>query len=363
MRGWASAVALSRWSGYGVLLTALALVPAVFTRVPFFTMSVAVLMVVQAIAALGLVPLTGRGGQISLGQAAFFGMGGYVSAVFTTRWHVNALFAMLLGMALAAGVAYLVGLFIFRTEGQYLALATLSFGLLVSRLANQLPVTGGAGGIPGIGALAPFGHEIAGDLSSYYLAAGVLLLVVIVVDGLMRSTFGKALTALGDSPIATAAAGISISRLRRDAFALGAALAALSGSLYAHWSTYMDPGQAGVLNSVQLLVVATVGGLRTVWGAPLGAFVIGTLSQASKDLIPRLVPGATGNYETVVYGIGLIVILLFLPRGVGGGLTEAARQLARTIRAPKATGMTVASRPETPHPETSRQGTSREGTS
>lgn len=353
MNGWTSTVARSHWLGYVVLLAALALVPAVFTRVPFFTMSVAVVMVLQAIAALGLIPLTGRGGQISLGQAAFFGMGGYVSAVFTTRWHVNAVLAMLLGMALAAGVAYLVGLFIFRTEGQYLALATLSFGLVVSRLANQLPVTGGANGIPGIGALAPFGHEIASDLSSYYLVAGVLLLAVIVVDGLMRSPFGKALTALGDSPIATAAAGISISELRRDAFALGAALAALSGSLYAHWSSYMDPGQAGVLNSVQLLVVATVGGLRTVWGAPLGAVVIGTLSEASKEVIPKLVPSATGNYETVAFGIALIVILLFLPRGVGGGMAEAAKYVARTVRTPKGTAVTDAS----------RSANSREGTS
>ncbi|MGA8112413.1 MAG: branched-chain amino acid ABC transporter permease [Actinocatenispora sp.] len=326
------AVLASRWPGYAVLLAILLLVPAVFTRVPFFTMSVAVLMGLQAIAALGLVPLTGHAGQISLGQAAFFAVGGYTSAVLTLRWQVNALLALVLGMVLAAGVAYLVGLFIFRAQGQYLALATLSFGLVVNYLAGQLPITGAANGLPGIPTMAPFGFEISGDLPMYYLVAMVLLVAVIVVDGLLRSPIGKALTALGDSPVATAASGVSIASLRRNAFALAAALAALSGSLYAHWTSYMDAGQAGILNSIQLLIIATIGGLRTVWGAPLGAFVIITISQSSQDLLPRLLPHATGNYEIVVYGLALIVILLFLPHGVGGGLIGLAGRLARAVR-------------------------------
>lgn len=334
MRNRTCAVLRSRWSAYGALAGVLALVPAVFTRVPFFTMSVGVLMALHALAALGLVPLTGRGGQISLGQAAFFGIGGYVSAVFTTRWQFNPLLALLVGMLLAAGLAYVVGVFIFRANGQYLALATLSFGLVVSQLANQLPVTGAAGGIAGIPPLAVSGLEITDDVSTYYLVGAVLLAAVVVVDSLLRSPFGKALTALGDSPVATASAGISISGLRRNAFALAAAFAALAGGLYAHWTSFMDPGQAGILNSVQFLIIATIGGLRTVWGAPLGALMIGTLSQASKDLVPRLIPNASGNYEIVVYGIALIGILLFLPEGIGGGLAGLARGMGRAAREP-----------------------------
>lgn len=123
-------------------------------------MSVAVLMCLQATAALGLVPLVGRAGQISLGQAAFFAVGGYTSAILTGRWHVNALLALTAGVALAMAVAYVVGLFIFRAQGQYLALATLSFGLVVSSLANQLPLTGASNGLAGIPSLAPFGVEL-----------------------------------------------------------------------------------------------------------------------------------------------------------------------------------------------------------
>ena len=289
-------------------------------------MSVAVLMGIQAIAALGLVPLVGRGGQISLGQAAFYGIGGYTSAILTTRWHANALLALVVGMVIAAGVAHVVGLFIFRAEGQYLALATLSFGLAVSYLANQLPLTGAADGISGIPPLAPAGRELTDDLSVYYLVAAVLLATIMVVDGLLRSPVGDALTALGDSPVATAASGISVSALRRNAFTLSAALAALAGSLYAHWSTFMDSSQAGILNSIQLLVIATVGGLRTVWGAPVGAFLIITFSEASKSLIPRAIPDAAGNYEIVVYGIILIITILFLPQGVVGRGHRANRR-------------------------------------
>ncbi|KAF2775127.1 branched-chain amino acid ABC transporter permease [Streptomyces sp. OM5714] len=308
----------SRTAPYAVFLVLLLSVPAVFTRVPFYTMSVAVLICLQAIAALGLVPLVGRAGQISLGQAAFFAVGGYTSAVLTTRWQVNALLALVAGAVLAVGVAYGVGRFIFRAQGQYLALATLSFGLVVGSLANQLPLTGASNGLSGIAPPAPFGVELDTDLSVYYLVAGVLLVCVLAVDALLRSPVGDALSALGDSPVATEAAGVSAAALRRGALALAAGLASVAGSLYAHWSSFMDPSQAGLLNSVQLLVIASVGGLRTPWGAPVGALVIVTFSEASKDLIPRLFPSATGNFDIVVYGIALIAVLLFLPNGAGG---------------------------------------------
>jgi branched-chain amino acid transport system permease protein len=333
------AVLRSRWLGYAAFLGILLLVPAVFTRVPFFTMSVGVVMGLQALAALGLVPLTGHGGQISLGQAAFFAIGGYTSAILTTRWHTNALLAMVAGMVLSGLVAYLVGLFIFRAQGHYLALATLSFGLVVNYLAGQLPLTGGTEGLPGIPSLAPFGIALDDDVSMYYLVAMILLVAVIVVDSLLRSPVGKALSALGDSPVATAAAGISIAGLRRGAFVLAAVLGALAGSLYAHWSTYMDASQADILASVQLLIIAAIGGLRTVWGAPLGAFLMITFSEASKDLIPKVIPGATGSYWIVVYGLALILILLFLPRGVGGGLIGLAGRVARAVRGREATAM------------------------
>lgn len=314
------AVLRSRWLGYAAFAGVLLLVPAVFTRVPFFSMAVAVLMCLFALAALGLVPLTGRAGQISLGQAAFYGVGGYASAVLTTRWHLHPVLAAVAGMALAGLLAWLLGLFIFRVQGHYLALATLAFGLALSFLVGQLPVTGGSAGVQGIPPLTFPGVVIGSDLAMFYVAAGLLLAAVVAVDTVLRSALGRGLTALGDSAVATAACGVSVVRLRRGAFTLAAVLAALAGSLYAHWIRYVDPDLPGLLNSVQLLVVVAVGGMRTVWGPPLGAFVIVTFAQASKDVVPALLPHAVGDYEVAVYGIALILVLLFLPKGVGGGL-------------------------------------------
>ncbi|MEU4674352.1 branched-chain amino acid ABC transporter permease [Amycolatopsis sp. NPDC023774] len=308
----------NRWTGYAVFLVALLLVPAIFTRVPFYTMSVAVVMGLQAITALGLVPLTGRGRQISIGQAGFYGIGGYTSALLSTRLGVSPLLGIATGAVLAAIVAWVLGRFLFRVQGHYLALATLSFGLTLNFLFAQLPLTGATSGITAVPSISLFGSDVSSDLSVYYLVAAMLLAATVVVDSLLRSPLGRAVTAVGDSPVAAAASGVSISALRRGMFALSAVLAAISGGLYVHWSSFADPSMLGILVSIQFLVVATVGGLRTVWGAPLGAFVVITLSEVAKSTIPDLVPGASGDYEIVVYGVALILVLIFLPDGVAG---------------------------------------------
>ncbi|MFL6073759.1 MAG: branched-chain amino acid ABC transporter permease [Mycobacteriales bacterium] len=316
---------MRRLAPYAAFLAVLSLVPAVFTRVPFYTMASGVVMGLTALAALGLVPLTGYAGQVSLGQGAFYATGAYTSAVLTQRYGVNAAVALLAGAVLAGAAAWLLGLFLFRVQGHYLALATLAFGLAVAHLANQLSFTGGPNGVPGVPALAPFGHRLRGDVDVYALVAGLLLVAVLAVGWLLAAPLGRALTAVGDAPVAAAAAGVGIARLRRLAFTLAAVLASVAGSVYAHWSGFVDPSTAGLLNSIQLLIIATVGGLRTVWGAPVGAFAVVSLSQAAKEYVPRMLPHAGGDYEIVVYGVALVLVLLFLPDGVAGG----ARRLLR----------------------------------
>lgn len=324
----------TRWTGYAVFLAVLLLVPAIFTRVPFYTMSVAVVMGLQAITALGLVPLTGHGRQISIGQAGFYGIGGYTSALLSTELGVSPVLGTTAGAALAAGVAWVLGRFLFRVQGHYLALATLSFGLTLGFLFAQLPLTGATSGITAVPSMNVFGLQISSDLDTFYLTAVVLLVATIVVDSLLRSPLGRAMTAAGDSPIAAAASGVSISALRRGMFALSAVLAAISGGLYVHWTSFADPSMLNILNSIQFLVVATVGGLRTVWGAPLGAFVVITLSEAAKTAIPKVIPGAFGNYEIVVYGVTLILVLIFLPDGVAGLFRRTRRPRAAQASIP-----------------------------
>ena len=305
---------LRPFAGYLVLATVLLLVPAVFTRVPFYTMATAVLMVLLAIGALGLVPLTGLARQVSIGQAAFYGIGGYTSALLSTRLGVDPWWGLLAGAALAAVVAWALGAVIFRAQGHYLSLATLAFGLALAAVVNELPATGRNAGISGVPPLRLLGVSFTDDLPIYWLYAGLLVAATVAVHLLVRSQLGAALTAAGDSPVAAAAAGIDIAALRRTAFVVSAVLAAVAGSGYAHWFRYVDPSMLGLLNSVQLLIIITVGGRESVWGAPLGAFTVVTLTE----VVRGRVPGSAAGAELTAYGIVLILSLLLLPRGLAG---------------------------------------------
>ncbi|MEV4350002.1 branched-chain amino acid ABC transporter permease [Actinoplanes sp. NPDC049596] len=301
--------------GFAVFAAVLLSVPAVFTRVPLYTMSTAVLMVLLALAALGLVPLAGRARQVSLGQAAFYGIGGYTSAILTTRYGLGGWWALVAGALLSAAVAWLLGSLIFRAQGHYLSLATLAFGLALAALATQLPMTGGNAGITGVPALSVLGIELSDDLSMYYVFAGMLLVATVAVQVLLRSFWGAALTAAGDSPVAAAASGVDVAGLRRTAFVVAAVLASVAGSGYACWYRYVDPGVLGLLSSVELLVIVSVGGRDSVWGAPLGALGVVTLTQLSKEQIG---PASGASFELTAYGVILILSLLLLPRGLAG---------------------------------------------
>jgi len=320
---------LRGFAPYALFAALLLLVPAVFTRLPFYTMSTAVQIGILAIATLGLTLLMGYAGQISIGQAAFYGIGAYTSAILTTRSGIPPLLALVVGAVLSGAVAYLVGRFIFRVRGHYLALATLAFGLTLGFIARQLELTGGASGIVDIPRLAVGPLVLRGDLRYYYLVAAVLFVLVVLARNLVRSLFGRALMALGDSEIAASSAGVDIARHKRTVFVVAAVFASLAGSLYAHWVTFVDYHTLDLLLSLQLLIMATVGGLRTVWGAPVGAFIVITLSQGAKELLPRLPTNVGGQFEIAVYGIALILVVLFLPRGVMGGLLDAAARRRR----------------------------------
>jgi ribose/xylose/arabinose/galactoside ABC-type transport system permease subunit len=185
---------------YAILVGALLLVPAVFTRVPLYTMGNGVQMAIVAVAALGLPPLA----------------------------------AAAAGLALAAATAWLLGLLLFRVQGHYLALATIGLGLVLTIVAREVEVTGGSQGLAGVPQLAPFGFELAGDVGYWYLAGGVLVVAVLVVAVLLRSRVGRALVAVGDAPAAAASSGIDIAAHRRLAVMVSAVLAAGAGSLYAH---------------------------------------------------------------------------------------------------------------------------------
>lgn len=307
---------------YFVFALILAVLPYIFDATPFFTVSTAVQMAIMSIATLGLVLLMGQAGQISIGQAAFFGIGAFSSAILTTRWEIAPIWACLVGMVIAGVIAWVVGLAIFRVRGHYLALATIAFGLSLSYLARQIEITGGASGILGIPSIEIGALTLFDDLSFYYLAATILLICLILTHNLTRSMFGRSLLAIGDSEIAADSVGINTAKQKRGIFVIAAVLAALAGSLQAHWVTFIDYHALDLMLSIEILIMAAVGGLVTVWGAPVGAFIVIALSRAAKETIPSLFPNVGGQYEIVVYGIALIIVLLYLPNGVAGTVRD-----------------------------------------
>jgi branched-chain amino acid transport system permease protein len=308
---------------YAVLVAALLLVPFVFTRVRPYTMADGVLMVIFATAAIGLVPLTGYAGQVSLGQAAFYGAGAYTTAVLTVRVHTGAWTALVAGAALSALVAYLLGLALFRAAGHYLTLATITIGLILGVVVKQPDFTGGAQGLPGVAPLTLFGTAILDDVGFYYLAAAVLLAATAVVHLVCRSLFARVLLAVHDSPIAAQSAGVDPAPVKRSMFVLAAVFSSVGGSLYASWAAFVDDGTFGLSLSLQLLIIVTVGGRRSVFGAAAGAFVVVSLGRFAQEWLPHVSSHAGGQVEIIVYGLALILVLRLLPRGVLGSLRVA----------------------------------------
>lgn len=329
---------MSRWVRlllpYGVLVAALLLVPFVFTRVAPYTMADGVQLVILAVAGLGLVPLTGYAGQVSLGQAAFYGIGAYASAVLTVQFGAAWWLGFLLGAVLAGGFAYLVGLALFRVSGHYLTLATIAVGLLLGVLVRQFGFTGGEQGLSGVPSLRLFGVSFEDDVNFYYLAMVVLLLATVVVGLLCRSAFARGLLAVGDSPVAAAAAGIEPAVSKRAMFTLSAVLASVAGSLYAHWSGFVDSSTMALNLSIQLLIVVTVGGRRSVFGPFVGAFVVVSLDRFANDWLPDLSQHAGGQQELIAYGLALVLVLRLLPRGLVGTVGGALGRLPDRIRRP-----------------------------
>lgn len=291
---------------------------------------------------IGLCVLMGYAGQISLGHAGFFAIGGYLSAALTTRNLVSfkgdGLVRLLDGCGLlsagkdlyggellvvapwgaaifavgiAAAVAVLIGIPVLKLKGHYLAMATLGFGIIIYRLALATPWFGEADGISGV---PPFvllpGLTVSGDVSgrvrNYYIAWGVLVIGLFLLLNLMHSRIGRALRAIHGSEEAADAMGVNISRFKLQTFVLSAVFAAIAGVLLTHFNGGIGPSEAGVMKSVRYVAIVAVGGMAHLWGALVMGVLLNFLSLR----------GVFGSYDDAVFGLILILIMLFAPDGI-----------------------------------------------
>jgi branched-chain amino acid transport system permease protein len=297
-----------------------------------------------ALTVVGLSLLMGYAGQISLGQAGFLAIGGYTAAFLSTvdlsaqkavpvlalasrvgllvprtdlygatLLGVNPWVGLVLGVALAAGVAYAVGVPVLRLRGHYLAMATLAFGTIVSAVVVGTQRLGAADGISGV---PPFpilpGVRIGGGSAdrvvNYYLAWGLVALAMLLLGNLVRSRTGRALRAIHGAEDAARAMGVDAARMKVRVFVLAAAMAATAGVLLTDYVGGIGPSEASVMKSVRSVAMVAVGGMGSLWGALAAAAVLEFLSLR----------GVFGAHDDAVFGGILLVVVLFAPDGILG---------------------------------------------
>ena len=288
------------------------LVIAILLVLPFVLpnsiyLDLAVRMAINAVIVLGLNLLIGFAGQISLGHAGFLGIGAYASAVLPTHFGWHPLLAMGAGAVATGILAALVARPIFKLKGNYLAMATLGLGIIISiALRNEAQWTGGPDGMP-VPAMGLFGFELTSDKQWYWVVALLLSVSVWASLNLIDSPFGRALRALHGSEVASQVVGVDVVRYKVAIFVLSAVFASLMGSVTAHYVGFVSPNFADFFHSIELVTMVVIGGMASVYGSLVGAVLLTALPQALATF---------EGWETVVFGAILMGCMIFLPKGL-----------------------------------------------
>ena len=268
-----------------------------------------------SIVALGLVLLTGVAGQTSFGQAAFVGIGAYTTAVLSAQYAMSPWLSLCAGLVLTLALALCLGFITLRMKGHYLPLATIAWGSSLYFLFGNVEILGGHTGLTGIPALNLFGLELRNERYYYFLIWGITLAALWATRNLLDSRPGRAVRALRGHIEMAEAFGVDAARLKIVVFVYAALLAAISGWLYAHLQRFVNPTPFRVEQGIEYLFMAVVGGAGSVWGAVVGATLITLAKQVLQDYLPVLL-GKSGNFEIVVFGVLMVVLLQWAREGV-----------------------------------------------
>ncbi|WP_448811331.1 branched-chain amino acid ABC transporter ATP-binding protein/permease [Agromyces bauzanensis] len=320
------------WPNNRSTIIGVAILVVIVLIVPFTAsssmMNIVVFSMIFALPAIGLSLLMGLAGQVSLGQAAFFAIGAYTHAILLQKFEMPGVVAAIGGVIAAMLAALLVGLPMLRLRGHYLALATLGLGFIVMIAVREWDFTGRTTGIYGFGRPEVFGIPIDNNGLFFWFVAPFVIIGLVLALNLTRSRAGRALSAVNDSELAAESLGVNTYALRVKVFTLSAGFAGLGGVFYAYQVQIVSPQVAEFHVSVELLLMVVIGGLGSVWGALAGAFIVELLGEGLRDLIPAIIPGATGEVQLIGYGLVLILVILLLP----GGLYQAVRSAWAAIQ-------------------------------
>jgi branched-chain amino acid transport system permease protein len=282
-----------------------------------YLVSLLVVIGLQALPAIGLALIAGYTGQISLGHAAFYGLGAYGAALFGKWLGVPAWIDVVVATALVAVIAWAIGWLVFRLKGHYLAMATLAFGIIVQIGFVELrDLTGGPNGLTGIPPLALFGYTLDADFAFLPAVWVVTIAAIVSAENLIASPTGLAMRAIAESEHVARSVGNDVQSVKRLIMMLSGLCCALGGSLYAHYVGYLSPGPFDVGFSVKLLLMVAIGGFADVWGVLFGVIFITFLGEILKPL---------GAYDVVAYGVLLVVSVIYCPNGLLRGVSALTR--------------------------------------
>ncbi len=309
-------------------IMAFPIVAALFAALPFalkndYYIGILVFIGIHTILALGLNLLMGYAGQVSLGHAAFYGIGAYTTAILTTLLKWPPWVGLICAGVISGIVAYLIGLPTLRLKGHYLAMATLGFGMIVKIVFVEFSsLTGGTSGITGIPPLSVAGIQLTEDRQYYYVVWLFVMVLLWLSYNIVESRVGRALRAVHTSEIAAASVGVDTAKYKIQVFVLSGIYCGIAGALYAHYIRFVNPDPFGFMFSIQLVVMVVIGGMASIWGAIAGAGAITLLSQGLQRF---------EDFEVIVYGAILVVVMVYMP----SGLTKAAVDLVARRRLSK----------------------------
>jgi branched-chain amino acid transport system permease protein len=307
--------------GLLVLLALAALLPFLLSNYRVFQLT---LVLVYAIALLGLNMLTGYNGQVSLGHGAFYAIGAYCAAILMDRWGVPYWATLPVAGAVCLVAGFLFGLPALRLEGLYLALATFALGVSLPQLLkyNHLEEwTGGVQGIVIIKPEAPFGLPVNADQWLYFFTLAVTIVMFVVGRNLLHGRIGRAMVAIRDNPVAAQAMGVNTALYKSLTFGVSAMYTGVAGALGAIAVQFVAPDSFNIFLSLTLLIGIVVGGLASISGAVFGAFFI--------QFVPNIADAISKAAPWAIFGVFLIAFVYLMPGGIAGAVQMASAKLMR----------------------------------
>jgi branched-chain amino acid transport system permease protein len=312
-------VKVKRNLGWLSLLLFIALFPATLGRISPYYNTVLILVGIYVILAVSLDLLIGFAGQISVGHAAFFAIGAYTSGILTAKHSVSPPIALLCGLFVSGLVAWGIGRAVLRLKGYYLAMATLGLNAVIVKLITGFAsITGGASGLLNIPPFHIFGLTLQHHTYYYYFVWGVVILVITCCLALTKSPFGSTLIAIHSDEEAASTLGIDCPRYKLHVFVISSMFAGVAGSLFAHFMGFIAPDDFDIFTSILILVMLFLGGVGTIYGAALGAIFLKLLPEVTYSF---------QEYELFLHGLILILVLIFMPKGLLGILTNVKNRL------------------------------------